>query len=199
MDYTNITVPYLKKTLIKNKADQFREKYWDDSVPVNIEDIISVKLEMDIILTPGLHRFCDTDALITSDWKSIYVDEERFNDDRSMNRLRFSYAHEIAHYVLHRSIYKEFGIGDFEDMYEFLQDIPGRTYQALETQADIFANFLLVPRDRLIAEKGKCLEMIEELDASYDEKTLNAYIARPIANVFGVSPTAIEIALNNEC
>lgn len=75
MDYKNITVPFLNNSAIKNKTDLFRKEFWDDSVPVEIEDIIDLKLKLDIVPTKELLKLCDTDALITSGWSLVYVDE----------------------------------------------------------------------------------------------------------------------------
>jgi len=102
MDYTQIQIPYIGNLVIKNKADLFRTKYWDEILPVDIEKIIDVNLEINIIPLPDLEKLCNTDALITSDWKSLYIDKDLFEDERRQNRLRFSLAHEIGHLVLHK-------------------------------------------------------------------------------------------------
>lgn len=73
-----ITVPFLDNKTIKEKADSFRKKLWNDSVPVDIESIIELKLKMDIIPVIRLQKECDTDALIASNWRSIYVDKDRY-------------------------------------------------------------------------------------------------------------------------
>lgn len=90
MDYKNIEIPFLGNGEIKIKADLFRKKFWDGFFPVDIEKILDVKLNIDIIPIKKLNSYCDTDALITSDWKSVYVDYDKFLDDRHQNRLRFS-------------------------------------------------------------------------------------------------------------
>jgi len=40
MDYKNIIVPFINKDIIKKQADLFRQKYWDESIPVDIEKIV---------------------------------------------------------------------------------------------------------------------------------------------------------------
>lgn len=52
MDYSKVQVPYIGNLLIKNKAKKFREKYWDKILPVIIEKIIDVALEINIIPIP---------------------------------------------------------------------------------------------------------------------------------------------------
>ena len=191
--------PYISKDNIKIKADLFRKKLWDDSIPVDIEKIIDVKLKIDIIPLPGLEQNCGTDAFISSDWKSVCIDKRKFLDNR--NRLRFSLAHEIGHFVLHKSIYSKFKITDLKDFYDFMNKMPVDQYGYLESQANSFANFLLVPRDRLLVEKEKALNKIKKaynIDINkIDQKTLYSYMAIPISMVFGVSEKVIEIALSD--
>lgn len=202
MEYKNLRVPFISKELIKNKADSFRQEFWNGSIPVDIEKIIGVKLRIDIIPIPGLEKLCNIDALISSDWQSIYVDEEKFNDERYINRLRFSLAHEIGHHVLHKDIYNSFKILSFEDFYSFIEKIPNDQYGFLETQAHLFASFLLVPRDQLIIVKEKVLndykKLIDIENHSIDNELLNSYLAGPVSKYFGVSSEAMEIILNKD-
>lgn len=90
MDYQRMTIPYLDKDFIKRKADSFREKYHGSSLPVDIEHIIEIRLKIDIITVPDARRNYSLEALITSDWKSIYVDKDAYENQD--NRLRFSLA-----------------------------------------------------------------------------------------------------------
>ncbi|MFA5249034.1 MAG: ImmA/IrrE family metallo-endopeptidase [Candidatus Paceibacterota bacterium] len=156
-----------------------------------------MKLELNIIPINGLQGLCDTDALITSDWSSIYVDHGRYWDERYKNRLRFSLAHEIGHFVLHKQVYNDFEIESVEHFYEFMEKIPGDKYGYLETQANKFANYLLVPRKELFAEKEKIIKRKRKALEGISEKMVNSYIAIPIAEIFGVSENVAEIALND--
>lgn len=195
MNYSDIKIPFVDKEKIKRKADLFREKFWDDSIPIDIEKIIDLKLEIDIIPLPDLG-----DAFISSDWKSIYVDRNKYLNG-IQNRLRFSLAHEIGHFILHKEIYSSFKINSFEDFYCFVDEIPNNQYHYLEIQANKFAGLLLVPRDRLIIEKKKELSSFEvasgvSIDSIKDQSLLYSYLAEPISKTFGVSSEVIEIALN---
>lgn len=201
MDFMNINVPFLGNLIIKNKADLFRKTFWDNSIPVEIEDIIDLKLRLDIVPTKDLLRQCDTDALITSNWNLIYVDHDKFMDERYKNRLRFSFAHEIGHFILHKIIYRNFGIKGIRNYYESLEKIPQEQYGYLETQANKFANYLLIPRDALIVQKNQFIKKNKKVESliiskKIDSKTVNSYLAMPLAKIFGVSEEAMEIALN---
>ncbi len=195
MNFTKIKVPYLDRKTVERKADLFRQKHWDDSLPVDIERIIDVKLKIDIISLPNLFKFCDMDALITSDWQFIYIDEDRYLDSRHQNRLRFSLAHEIGHLVLHKKVWEKLGIKSSVDFYNAILQMLPEQYGFIETQANKFAAFLLVPRKRLIIEKEKSLEEAKKIGQG--EEFLNSYVIRALSGIFGVSEKTIEIRLNN--
>jgi len=198
MDYRKIKVPFLGNIVIKNGADLFRKKFRVYSVPVDIEKIIELGLKISLIPVPNFQNFCDTDALITSNWQFIYVDKDRYQDERFQNRLRFSLAHEIGHFVLHKGIYNSFNIKTISDFYRFVEQIPQNQYNYLEIQANKFASYLLVPRKILVIEREKALK---EADKSIPlekigKDSLNSYLAIPISGVFGVSEDVIQFALN---
>jgi len=200
MEYRNISIPFIKNSSIENSADDFRNKYWNEIIPIDIERIIDVKIGIDIIPSPGLQLLCDVDALIYSDWKSIIVDHTKYFDDRYQNRLRFSYAHEIGHFILHREIHKSLKIKNIKDFQKFIKEIPPLQYGYLETQANKFANYLLIPRKRLATEREKEIKK-KEINSfinsgKLDKKTINSYLAIPLSKTFGVSEDAMEIALN---
>ncbi len=200
MDYRKIRVPFLNNTGIKNKAEIFRKKFWDDSVPVDMEGIIEIKLRISLAPIPDLQKIFGIDAFITSSWKLIYVDEVRYLDERFYNRLRFSLAHEIGHFVLHRNIYDSFKIKELENFYKLFREIPQEQYGYLESQANKFANYLLVPRERLIIEKDKVLKVMKSKSIpieKIDKNTLNSYLAIPISKTFGVSDEVVQIALGD--
>jgi len=198
MDYTQIQIPYIGNLVIKNKADLFRTKYWDEILPVDIEKIIDVNLEINIIPLPDLEKLCNTDALITSDWKSLYIDKDLFEDERRQNRLRFSLAHEIGHLVLHKNFYAILEINSFEDFYKFINSVSAEQYRYLEIQANKFAGHILVPRNLLNNELNKELKRAGQkinID-NLDKLLLKSYIANPLAKVFGISQESMEIILN---
>jgi len=198
MNYNKIKVPFLGNTQIESKAEFFRKKFWNNSIPVDIEYIADVKLKLDIILVKGLQEQCDIDALISSNWQIVYIDHDRYLDNRYQNRLRFSLAHEIGHFILHKGIYNGFKIKDSKDLRRLLEQIPQEQYGYLEVQANKLANYLLVPRDKLIIERDKVLKKYKSLVEmeGMDKKTLNSYLTVPISKIFGVSESVIEIALN---
>ncbi len=202
MDYSQIKVPYISKKEIKKRAIEFRKKYSDEKIPIDIEKIIENDLGIDIIPVPGLLEQCNTDALITSDWSALYVDIRRYLDERWSNRLRFSLAHEIGHFVLHKKLYRSFGISSVSEMYTFLKDIPGDQYSFLEVQANSFAGYVLVPIEDLAKHRAKAIKLLNSKglseDALTDVTVLHEHISDFIASPFDVSGSVVKILLNNE-
>ncbi len=199
MNYKNTNILFLRNEIIEKQANIFREKFWDKSIPVEIEAIIDFKLDIQINPIKGMMSECGTDAFITPDWQFINVDYDRYMDERYKKRLRFSLAHEIGHFVLHKKIHKQFNITVIKDIYKFYEELLERQYGRLETQANIFAEYLLIPKDKLIIERNKQLKQFEENDdfelEKIDKETLNSYLANPVSNIFGVSEEAAQIAL----
>jgi Zn-dependent peptidase ImmA (M78 family) len=195
MDYSKIKIPYIKNLGIEKQAQNFRRKYYQGELPIDIEKIIDVSLEIDIIPLPNLEKMCNTDALITSDWQSLYIDKDLFEDERRQNRLRFSLAHEIGHFVLHKDLYNTFEINSFEDFYSFIDLMPGEQYGYLETQANKFAGYLLVPRETLKDKLDRETKKVADIQ-KFDKTLLKSYLAIPLAKEFGISQEAMEIILN---
>ena len=193
-------IPYLSDEKIKKIASDFRTKFSGNSIPVEMEDIIELKLKMYIALSPGLKYLQGIDMIITSDFKSIYVDENIYSDEIQKNRLRFSYAHEIGHFVLHKNIYKKFGIKDWEDLYNAQgKESYQKNIKRIDKQADIFAGYLLIPENRLKLEKNQILESLDtkllSKIKSISQETLNQLLASQLSIIFGVSQMAMFIAL----
>lgn len=200
MDYKKVKVPFLGNVSIKKAADAFRSKYWNGIIPLEIEDIIAFELKIDIIPLPNLMKLCNGDAFITSNWNCIYVDNEKYLDERYKNRLRFSFAHEIGHFILHKALYQTFGVKELADFIKFIEEIPLQQYGYLETQAQKFASHLLVLRDKLTSKKIEIIESLKKQNedlSKVDSNIINSYLAVPLSGYFGVSEGVIEIALND--
>lgn len=199
MDYKEIKIPYLNNKKIEKEAENFRKRFWDNNIPIDIETIIDVKLKIYIIPISGFLKLASVDALISSDYKSIHVDKDVYLDERRHNRLRFSLAHEIGHFVLHKKSYSSFNIKNLEDYYKLNKNIPTKEYGYFETQANKFASYLLVPREILKIEEQK--ELKRKNNPSWfkelDRRTLNPYLAMPLSKIFDVSEDVITIALGD--
>ncbi len=159
-------------------------------------------LKLNIEPEHGLLSDYDIDAYLKSDLTGIVVDYKRYMDERFINRLRFSFAHELGHLFLHKEIYEQFGIHDTATWKEFMLNITEIEYKFFEYQANEFAGRVLVPRERLIHELEKCLITIKEaglLDLlAQDSYLMLTSISPTLCKPFGVSDQVIERRVDRE-
>ena len=139
-------------------------------------DVISLAKE-----SAAIFRFPDPiTAVQAADIKSfegaLYADDEKrswlllYNNRlKSPGRIRFTQAHELGHYLLHRSLRSSFECSE-SDMVDLTQDAA-----TLEAQADDFASTVLMPLDDFRSHMG----------GSSDFEALGA-----CADRYGVSLTA---------
>lgn len=103
------------------------------------------------------------------------------NQAHHINRKRFTIAHELGHYMLHRNASKVF----IDSMPVFFRDsTSGQGVERQEVEANAFAAELLMPEQMIYQElKGRKIDV-------YDEQSING-----IAEQFGVSTQALTIRL----
>ncbi len=193
--------PFLKKEAIWQKADAFRARVWPSAtIPIDVMEIVEFELELDFRTVSSLRADDDIDALLLGDWQTIMVDQGLFMDDRYSNRLRFSIAHELGHYVLHRDVCDQIPRGTTEEWVCFMRDIPEKEYSFLEYHAYEFAGRFMVPVDALRHSFEEALLLVERngLQRSDLEDAHLAYIANGIARTFDLSSEVIEKRLKSE-
>jgi hypothetical protein len=136
MDPLNFKAPFIKPEQAWAAADEIRSQHWPSgSLPVEVEEILwKVGLRLDPIAS--LKKDGDVDALLTGDLTRIIVDFEEYMDDRRQNRMRFSMAHELGHFILHRLLYGKIHFASLEDWMEFVQAIPEVQYSFIELHAN---------------------------------------------------------------
>jgi len=204
-DYSRFKCRFIPKEEIWKTADDFRFKHWPSgSLPVDIESIIDLKLNMHIIPQRNVKEYAKIDAYLRGDFTGIVVDEKQYMDDRDRykNRLRFSFAHEIGHYILHRYAYEQLDFDTPRDLLEFISNVPEDEYEDFEWQANEFAGRLLVPRNELIKEidgvvsilKENILLELLESDPSRVLERVSPSLCKP----FGVSEQVIEKRVRRE-
>lgn len=161
-----------------------------------MERIIEMELGLTIEPITDLQRELDVDAFLKRDFSGIVVDLECFMDERFRNRFRFSLAHEIGHLALHRDLFDEYPINSIEEWKYFITGIPEEQYKYIEYQANEFAGRLLIPRNVLVEEIGKCLGLIEDPQLIYylhkDPAAVLSRISPRISRIFGVSDEVIQ-------
>ena len=136
-------IPFLHKSEIAKRAQELLDECWDGVFPVNIEAVCDY-LGVSVVPVPGLVDQCHVDAFISSDFKTIYVDEGGYSSESP--RYRFSLAHELGHYVLHREYFSS-RVSSFEEWQGLSQGVMSGY---VEYQANCFAGNLLAPEDDLL-------------------------------------------------
>jgi Zn-dependent peptidase ImmA (M78 family) len=81
---------------IEQEAIDFLSKYHTQrTIPVPIENIIEINLEISVVPRKGLLQTEQIDAFLSHDCSIIYIDEDHYMSQT--NRSRFTLAHEIGH------------------------------------------------------------------------------------------------------
>ncbi|NOY75292.1 MAG: ImmA/IrrE family metallo-endopeptidase [Kiritimatiellaeota bacterium] len=192
--------PKLTLGEIHDRADEFRSEYWDGKVPVDIETIMEFDLELPPRPIHGLREEHDVDALLLGNGE-IIVDYKLYMEKKMANRLRVSFAHEIGHYVLHRSIIENFKFDTPDEWIEIFHNLPSDKFQIFESQAFEFACRLLVPPDVLEKKlKAAKTKVIKTGLIDWDEWGWCAKdsIAVDVGGYFGVSDSVINIRIERE-
>jgi len=198
-----IRAPFFNKSEIQREVDAFCAKFKlnQQQIPVDVEIIVEADLRLELRPEANLFKQTEMDALLTSNRKTIMVDLDRFTRKNLQNRLRFTIAHEIGHYVLHEEIYKGVEFTSIDNWLDFYEDFSPIEYRKLEWQCDEFAERLLIPRDLL---RTKFAEAKEKLKGTEWENVdpLPEYVieamATEIARFFGVSEQPVLIRLESE-
>lgn len=194
--------PRLRFDFIRRKADEFRQKYVlpPGLLPIPIVEIVELKLEIQPIPIAGLKARIDLDGFLTRDLKNICIDYDVYIDERQENRLRFTYAHEAGHFVLHKKEIQETDFRTPEDWIHFHEDFLEDDLNWFEQHAYEFAGRLLVPREALMAEiealRPKMKEFVAK--AGGDEENLIQAVSRVICRKFRVSPEVIARRIRTE-
>jgi hypothetical protein len=194
-------VPYVPYERLWREADGIRGSHWPSgTVPVDVEKILwGVKL--DLVPLPSLKEDGDVDALLLGNLTTIVIDKREYMDDRMQNRIRFSIAHELGHFILHADIFRGIAHSGIEEWIDFTQHAPEEQYERLEFQANEFAGRLLVPVDRLKTElESARTEANKAGFRAWDQSggAAKECIATRLSRIFGVSSQVIERRFDRE-
>ncbi|MBI4025850.1 MAG: ImmA/IrrE family metallo-endopeptidase [Verrucomicrobia bacterium] len=134
MDPERFKAPYITREQAWEAAERIRSQFWpSNQVPVEVEEILwKVGLRLEPL--QSLKESGDVNALLRGDLQTIMVDSDEYMDDRKQNRIRFSIAHELGHFVLHRKIYQEMSYASIEAWIDFVQPLPEDQYSYIARQ-----------------------------------------------------------------
>ncbi|MBN4070736.1 ImmA/IrrE family metallo-endopeptidase [Olleya sp. AH-315-F22] len=184
----------LSRYQIQKLAEEFRSNYkFAKEVPIKVEELIELELNISIIPDFGLKQKAGVEAFISKNLKEIRVDNNEYNRETLSNRYRFTLAEEIGHFYLHRNIYKQ-GV-KYDTTEEFIKDYQKMDNDDLgwiEFQAREFAGRLLVPKEILIEKINEQKESINKFNKRFNGNEdsidlLHEGVAKLLCGHFGVS------------
>lgn len=194
---TGVFVSFKKHDYIEKVAKAFLKKYHQEGTyPTPIEDIIELKMGIDIIPIPGLSEAIDgVDGFISSDLSNISID--RYVYMKVKTRARFTFAHEIGHAIMHKDVYENQEFDSSKDWKDFMENFPEKEWSWLEWQANQFAGIVLVPAHHLQKRSKYRIKQIRELGIK-NEDVIKDRVTELLAQDFVVSRGVIQIRLQKE-
>lgn len=193
-----MTAPFISDEMLESEAIRFLAKYHpSDSIPIPIEDIVEFDLKIKTVTVPGLFSEHQIDGFLSRDNAQLFIDQDMYMN--FTNRARFTIAHEMGHYILHRDYIDSLNISSIEQWKQVVLG-KGTGHARLETRANTFAGMLLMPKKHL-AERFKLQK--ESLTTRNEftngklpsDSVLAPYFAKEIAKDFDVSEQAATIRL----
>jgi Zn-dependent peptidase ImmA (M78 family) len=192
---------FLRNEDIWARAEEVRRDYWpDNSLPVE-SDLIVEQIGLQVVPTPLPVKF---DAFLALNAREIYIDLGTYRDERYENRLRFSFAHELGHYILHRELMSAIDVTTVDEYQRLWEGIHEDDYRSCEYQANEFAGRLLVPVEELrqelkvqIRNLSEPLTRIRELIDTFPDD-IRLRLSSRINRKFGVSSEVIAKRLLRE-
>jgi Zn-dependent peptidase ImmA (M78 family) len=118
-------------------------------------------------------------TLIDVPEKTMMIDIRLLQDRRFANRLRFTYAHELAHFLIHKEHFAH-----SEQSPPLLAGEEEEYDDVIEKQANMFCSYFLIPT-------GQMKKVYNRLMA----KGRSQNIVKEMAVIFGVAPATMQIRL----
>jgi len=201
----NLKVPYLPDAAIEASASALLAAYARREgsqirPPVPVESILQDHLRLHLGFDDLRTRLRVPDVLgaLYMDSGEVVIDQTLDPDEQpsALGRFRFTLAHEIGHWELHRTLF------EFQQRQDDLFAKPAapsiicRISQAkerIERQADAFAAALLMPRSEVATQWQRLID--GGIRPGTPHNDLIELAVRPMAEAFEVSAQAMRIRL----
>ncbi len=199
----SIIPPRISKREIWNTVEEFRDKHeiLSQELPVQIIEFVEFTIALNINPRPHLRLKTDLDGFISKDMKSLYIDQDLYMSNKQENRLRFTFAHEVGHIVLHKQQIENAPFDSKEEWLKFRMNLKEEDDSWFEWQAHEFAGRLLVPQNELINEIEKLRNKIDQfrkVSISDNEDMIKDAVSKIICGKFQVSDQVIYRRINSE-
>jgi Zn-dependent peptidase ImmA (M78 family) len=188
------------------QVERFRDEHFTGqlaSLPVDVFTVAELDLKLDIIPFDDLSAKYGMDAMLLQDFTGIYVDAEAYQFLENgpvwkQKRLRFTFAHELGHFVLHREVAASRNFSDFRAFFRWLHEESAARYR-IEQEANEFAGRLLVPIDRIQDDFDRFAVRAAELSAQWQAlPDMRRALAERLSDKYGVNAQVIETRLDRE-
>ena len=195
-----LKIPFISYSDISQRVEFFFNEYHPSiDIPIPIEEIIELKIGLNIFPYPRLYRDQGLNGFLSHDLSTISVDEYQY--EQLNEKYRFTLAHELGHYILHKSFYQN--LPTFKNPNEYIEwrlSIPHEDISWFETHGDWFAEQILVPSARL---ENVCNEVVARHRDTFSRmRTIPddiwSYISNEVATYFEVNPPVVEIRIKRE-
>ncbi len=194
-----LDIPFLAYQDVAKRAQYLLEQYHPSlELPIPIEEIVELKIGLDIFPFPRLYKDHKLSGFLSRDRSTIYVDEIQF--DQFNEKFRFTLAHELGHYVLHKSCYENLPFKTPDDYTKWRMAIAPEDISWFETHGNWFAGRLLVPTIRL---EEICVSIVAKYQDTFSKfrsipEDIWSYISNEVARYFEVNPQVVETQIKKE-
>jgi len=203
-----IDAPYLSARQIEREADLLLAEYARSRAaavlpPIPVEEILEGHLGLCLDFDDLRTRTGDDNALgaLYPETKRVSVDErlDPTNAPDVLGRFRFTIAHEVGHWILHRKLLERHArqtglILDISPAPAIVCSA-GEVKRVSDRQADVFASSLLMPRAVLLDVWRARNNGLAPRCTSDQDGELALKWAKELGSVFDVSTTAMRIRL----
>lgn len=217
MNQKSFHVPYIPDSELEAAANHVIAQYsakhgLSDEAAIPVDTIIETLFGLTFEMGDLRQEYHADDIL-----GATYIEEKRVVIDESLDpyenpckegRFHFTVAHEIGHWVLHRPLIEQ--AASQESLFG-KSDAPSIVCRSskkdpMETQADFFASYLLMPADRVLATWKRLFGSTRYVEYDVDKPGIKSLrdVLRPISRVakemaphFKVSSEAMQYRLEN--
>ena len=191
---------------IHNLVEELRARHeilQEDRLPIDVFTFFEIDLCLDAIPFDDLTAKYRAEAALLADFSGIYLDAEQYSlmekgPEWKLNRLRFTIAHELAHFFLHRGIPRKEHFSSLAAFDAWSANYDGNKYE-IEQEANEFAGRLLVPERRLRKYFEDFSGPISRVFPNFMmDAALRDKFAEQIAPRFGVNAQVIAVRLDRD-
>lgn len=156
---------------------------------VDIEKLIETKYGIIIDVHFNLQQKYGVMAYMLTHGDRLFIDEKLIDDLRLVKRYRFTLAEELAHFIIHKEVYKD--CKSLDERIEKESLLSRQEQWFLETNAKALASAILMPK-AIIESRIEQIFSAVSSEPNHTQAILNI-----LAHDFDVNPQAVKRRLIN--